>query len=645
MSKVASKAIQTALDVIALALVFIVAFELRFDWSVPRDLMVRCLTLLPYVVAFKYFILHRFDVPRFSWRYIGLREVTRIFQALLAASMVLLVLRIVAIPLSHRFKALGNIWVPVGIILIDFVLAFCAIVGLRAGRRIVAERTKRSHAAIDSDRVPTILVGAGQAGLAVARSLEEHPLKMRVVGFVDDDPMKVGTMVHGIPVLATTAQLTDVARTTQAGQILVTFSRATGKDIRKLRALAEAAGVKLKIIPGIHDIVGGHVNLSRVRDVAIEDLLRRDPIILDETAISEDVRGRVVLVTGAGGSIGSELCRQISRFEPKRLVLLEQAENALFEIHRELIRTSPDLDVVPVIADITDLDRIRTVFRAQRPHFVLHAAAHKHVPMMEWNPGEAVKNNVFGTKTVADVSNEVGVANFVMISTDKAVNPTSVMGATKRVAELYIQSLSSRSQTKFVAVRFGNVLGSAGSVIPIFQDQIARGGPVTVTDPDMRRYFMTIPEASQLVLQAAAMGHGGEIFILDMGEPVRIVDLASDLIRLSGLRPGEDIEIQFTGLRPGEKLFEELSVASENADTTRHPKIFVGKLAPVELTTINEALATFQRDLDRGPDRIRARLAQLVPEYTPPAPTDRPSSEGATADRESIPLFALATRG
>ena len=300
--------------------------------------------------------------------------------------------------------------------------------------------------------------------------------------------------------------------------MLITFAATSGKQIRDLVDLCDRASVKAKIIPGLHEIVGGHVNLSRVRDIAIEDLLRREPVALDDEAISEAIRGRTVLVTGAGGSIGSELCRQICRFSPKRLVLVEQAENALFEIHRELLRAAPEVDLVPVIGDITDERRMRATFTKHAPEIVLHAAAHKHVPMMEYNPGEAIKNNVFGTQTVADISDELGVERFVMISTDKAVNPTSIMGASKRAAELYIQALSARSKTKFVAVRFGNVLGSAGSVIPVFQEQIARGGPLTVTHPEMRRYFMTIPEASQLVLQAATMGDGGEIFILDMGD-------------------------------------------------------------------------------------------------------------------------------
>ncbi len=376
------------------------------------------------------------------------------------------------------------------------------------------------------------------------------------------------------------------------------------------------------------------MNLSRIREVAIEDLLGREPVQLDEDVVSESMRSRVVMVTGAGGSIGSELCRQICRFGPKHLVLVERFENALFEIHRELIAAFPHVLIEPRIADVCDATRMGMVFTEVRPEVVFHAAAHKHVPMMEWNPGEAIKNNVGGTRCVADLADQHGVQRFVLISTDKAVNPTSVMGASKRVAEIYLQALSQRSSTRFVTVRFGNVLGSAGSVVPIFREQIAKGGPLTVTHPEMRRYFMTIPEASQLVLQAGAMGTGGEIFILDMGEPVKIVDLARDLIILSGLRPDEDIEIRFSGLRPGEKLFEELSTAAEDADRTRHPKVFIGRIAPHEWSAVVEAIGSLLELADSTtPERVRTTLKDIVPEYRmPKAPERHDESHRHTAE-------------
>jgi FlaA1/EpsC-like NDP-sugar epimerase len=508
----------------------------------------------------------------------------------------------------------------------DFVLSFCAIVGLRSVWRVFIERQGNRRRAQESEVVTavkrTLLVGAGSAGLLVAKEAEARPqLGVLPVGFVDDDRTKIGTMVHGVPVLGTTSELPEIAHRIRADQVLVTMVDAPGSTVRRLVRSCNEIDLAVKIIPGIHEIVDGKVSLSRARDVAIDDLLGRDPVKLDESAISGDFGGKVVLVTGAGGSIGSELCRQLCRFGVKRLVLLEQAENALFEIHRELIAAYPDLDIVPVIGDITDRARMEVVFQEHRPKVVLHAAAHKHVPMMEWNPGEAVKNNVFGTMCVADLAGEFRAERFVMISTDKAVNPTSIMGATKRVAELYIQSLSGKSTTRYVAVRFGNVLGSTGSVIPIFRQQIAKGGPVTVTHREMRRYFMTIPEASQLVIQAATMGKGGEIFILDMGEPVYVYDLAKDMIRLSGLKPGEDIEIQITGMRPGEKLFEELSVANEAAEKTYHPKIFVGRLAKQSVDALTPKLAALQHGTE-GIELagVRRLLQQIVTEYAPPVP-------------------------
>lgn len=638
MSRMASRAVQVFLDLVALSAAWIGAFLLRFDWSVPASQLQRCVALLPYVVALQYAVLHLLGVPRFSWRYVGLREVSRIFGALTLASLVLLGVRF----LGTRFRAevpfFAHIWAPMGTVAIDFFLGFLGIVGLRATRRIVAERRQAHRVESVVPTVPTMLVGAGAAGLALAKEISSHPeMGIRAVGFLDDDTLKGGSVLHGISVLGTTEDLALHCAKHGATQVLITIAGASGKQVRRLVKLCEAAKLPVKIIPGLQEIVDGRVSLSGARSVAIEDLLRREPVNLDESSISMDFGG-VVVVTGAGGSIGSELCRQVSRFRPRKLILVERAENALFEIHRELTASFPELDIVPALADVTDSARVRAVFDMHRPDVVLHAAAHKHVPLMEWNPGEAVKNNVFGTKCVANIAHEIGVAKFVMISTDKAVNPTSVMGATKRVAELYAQALASRSKTRFVAVRFGNVLGSAGSVIPIFRQQIARGGPVTVTHPEMRRYFMTIPEASQLVLQAATMGKGGEIFILDMGEPVRIVDLAEDLIRLSGLRPGEDIELQFSGIRPGEKLFEELSVAEEAADKTFHPKVFVGRLPKVRIDALLPMLDDLLAVAETGSlETIREQLTKMVPEFAEAA---RPPKSESPAN---LPLLAAVS--
>ena len=425
----------------------------------------------------------------------------------------------------------------------------------------------------------------------VAKEAAARPtMGIRPVGFLDDDRSKMGTVLFGIPVLGNTERLAELCERYQAEQVLVTLAHARGGDVRRIVGLCDAAGLPVKIIPGLHEIVEGQVNLSMIRDVAIEDLLRRDPVKLDTRNIAEFIQDKIVLITGAGGSIGSELCRQVTRFAPTKLVLVERFENALFEIHRELERLSPATDVHPLVGDVCDASRMTQIFEKIRPEVVFHAAAHKHVPMMEINPGEAIKNNVLGTKQIADLAHSHNAESFILISTDKAVNPTNVMGASKRVAELYVQAMASRSSTKFVAVRFGNVLGSNGSVIPVFQEQIRNGGPVTVTHPEMQRYFMTIPEASQLVMEASAIGSGGEVFILDMGQPVRIVDLARDLIRLSGLEPYRDIAIEYTGVRPGEKLFEELATDEERADKTRHEKIFVGRVKGIQWTRVTEGI-------------------------------------------------------
>jgi len=496
-------------------------------------------------------------------------------------------------------------------------------------RRLHGEAQERRARAAGIERHRVLLIGAGEAGVLVAREIANRPdLGLHVVGFLDDDRRKVGTSIGGVTVLGTTRQLGAVAERKRARRALITIANASGPEIRRIVALCRDAELETKIIPGIYEIVGDKVNLSRIREVAIEDLLGREPVQLDEEVVGLSIRSRVVMVTGAGGSIGSELCRQVCRFGPERLVLVERFENALFEIHRELTASFPQVMIEPRIADVCDAHRMDHVFAACRPEVVFHAAAHKHVPMMEWNPGEAIKNNVGGTRIVGDLADKYEVQRFVLVSTDKAVNPTSVMGASKRVAEIYLQALSQRSSTRFVTVRFGNVLGSAGSVIPIFRDQIAKGGPVTVTHPEMRRYFMTIPEACQLVMQAGAMGAGGEIFILDMGEPVKIVDLARDLIVLSGLRPDQDIEIRFSGVRPGEKLFEELSTDAENADRTRHPKVFTGRIKPHEWEVVVRGVEALLELADSvSPERVRTVLGDIVPEYSAARPPTKHDAE------------------
>jgi FlaA1/EpsC-like NDP-sugar epimerase len=438
-----------------------------------------------------------------------------------------------------------------------------------------------------------------------------------VVGLIDDDSVKQGTHIHGIPILGTVEQLPGICEERKIEEIAIAMPSASPKQLRRVIQVCEGTKIRFRTVPSITDIASGKLRVSQIRDVDINDLLGREAVKLDTDLIENFAKGKIILVTGAGGSIGSEMCRQLCNFNPKLLLLVEQAENPLFYIERELRKQFVDVTIKAIICDITDKTRVDEIFREYKPQVVIHAAAHKHVPLMELNAGEAIKNNISGTQIVADAADNYGTANFVMISTDKAVNPTSVMGSSKRIAEMYIQDLSRTSETHFVTVRFGNVLGSEGSVVPIFKKQIAEGGPVTVTHPEMKRYFMTVPEASQLVLQAATMGKGGEIFVLDMGEPVKIVDLARELITLSGFRPGEDIEVTFTGPRSGEKLFEELSIEGEDMQRTRHSKISIWKNIPMERDTlragISELVTIAQTQIY---SEIAQKIKELVPEYT-----------------------------
>jgi FlaA1/EpsC-like NDP-sugar epimerase len=654
--KLASRTGQHLVDLSVLVVVYVASFMLRFEGHPPL-LMVRTLaTTLPYVVALQYGLFLAFGVHRFAWRYVGLSEVGRIGRVVILGVFTLLVTRFLIPKLLVR----GAPWtargvIPISIILSFGVLAFLGIVGVRVLRRMLSER----HEVFDRmpaqrEAVPTMLIGAGRAGVLVAKEIAARPdIGLVAVGFLDDDGDKIGTLMHGIPVLGTSDDVGRHCARTGAKQAVITIASASGKEIRRIAEKCERDRIPVKIVPGLFEIVGGRVNLSRIRPVAIEDLLRREPVTLDEEAIFAVVRGRSVLVTGAGGSIGSELCRQICGFSPKEIVLVEHAENNLFHIERELRARFPGVPLHAYVGDVRDAARIAAIFAERRPHMVFHAAAHKHVSMMEANPCEAIKNNVLGTKLVAELADEYGVSEFVMISTDKAVNPSSVMGASKRAAEIIVQALSQRSKTRFVAVRFGNVLGSAGSVVPIFQEQIAQGGPVTVTHPDMTRYFMTIPEACQLVLEAAAMGKGGEIFVLDMGQPVKILDLARDVIALSGLREGDDIEIQFTGIRPGEKLFEELSLEGEGAERTRHPKVFIGRIKSHPWSEVERHVAQLRGLAEGGnDDRIRPALRDLVPEYSggrlpsPAMPDHATAAEGAGEVPNPLELStASAVRG
>lgn len=640
------RALQIVFDLLALSAALALAFYARFEGTVPEQMLKRLIVQGPYVVALQYALLTAFGIPRFSWRYIGLREAIRIAQAVAAGAGILAVIRLLAGEFLRADGYAQFIYLPYGVIIIDCALALLGVAGIRVARRISTERAEIRRLRPDAkEQVRTLLVGAGRGGVMVAKEITGRPeLGIVPVGFIDDDADKRGSTVHGIPVLGPTADLVRIARERGAKQAIITVANAPGAVVRSISEACQRAGLQVKVIPGLFRLVAGELNLTRIRDVAIEDLLRRDAVVLDDGAIAADLRDRVVVVTGAGGSIGSEICRQVCRFGPKLLLLVERSENALFEVHRDLRENFPDVAVEACLADICDRSRVEELFERHRPSALFHAAAHKHVPMMEWNPREAVANNSLGTRQLADLAHAHDVSVFVMISTDKAINPTSVMGATKRIAELYVQALGRTSSTRFVTVRFGNVLGSNGSVVPIFKEQIARGGPVTVTHPDMKRYFMTIPEACQLVLQASTMGQGGEIFILDMGEPIKIVDLARDLIQLSGF--GEDeIEIAFSGIRPGEKLYEELATLHENAEKTRHPKILIGTSQAAPLDQMQSALSDLASVAQGANDvELRVALQKIVPEYTvTPGDAPRPKADSERFSA-TVPLATASLR-
>jgi FlaA1/EpsC-like NDP-sugar epimerase len=568
---------QFLLDLAVLITAFELAYLLRFDFAIPHSESRAVAMQLAYVVLIQFSMLLLTGVYSFIWRYIGMTEVRPFLNAACLSFVPVLAVRLL---LPRQFVH----WqVPLSVTLMDTVLAFGGVLALRVARRAHYEWIERRQLPGSANRTKgkaVLLIGAGRAGMIAAREiLANSSANLQIKGFVDDDPKKQGSVVHGIRVVGTTADLPQLVRQLDLDHVVITIAKASRRDFRRVLDICERIPVRVRVIPGLYEILSGEVQVSRIRDLQIEDLLGREPVQLEVEEIERFVFNKVVMVTGAGGSIGSELARQVARFRPSAVLLVERAEFALFDIDRELRKACPELMSVPLVADVGDEARMRSIFMTYRPAVVLHAAAHKHVPMMERNLTEAIKNNVLATRSLAELAGECGSEVFVLISTDKAVRPTSVMGASKRVAELVVQDLDRRFTTRYVAVRFGNVIGSAGSVIPIFREQILSGGPVTVTHPAMTRYFMTIPEASQLVLQAGAMGAGGEIFILDMGEPVRILDLAKEAITLSGLRPFQDIDIVFTGIRPGEKLFEELEITEEQMSKTRHPKIFIGKIA------------------------------------------------------------------
>lgn len=602
-----------ALQVAIVVLSFWGAFALRFDFRIPPASQQKFFEVLPLLLVIKLGVFWWLGLFRGWWRYVSMADLLVIFKANSLASLLLLL---------YAFLMYRGTNMPRSVLVLDWVFCFLLISGVRFVTRALREHYLPMPARRHEPRSRLLVVGAGDAGQMIAREIRLNPtLNLEIVGFVDDDPRKRKQSFQGFPVLGKLRRIGRICQEQAVDEIVIAIPSASGKDLRHIVELCQTTGVKFKTLPGVGQLIDGKISIQQVKDVELEDLLGREPVKLDLSRIEAFLRGKRVLVSGAGGSIGSEICRQVARFQPKKIVLFENAETPLFQIERELRTKFPDLRIVPIVGDIRFKARVEAIFDEFLPEVVFHAAAYKHVPMMECNPAEAANNNVRGTRIIADAAHQFKVERFVMISTDKAVNPTNVMGASKRAAELYVQALAKRSRTNFVTVRFGNVLGSNGSVIPIFKEQIAKGGPVTVTDPEVTRFFMTIPEASQLVLQAGSMGKGGEIFLLDMGEPVKIVKLAEELIQLSGYRPYEDIEIAFTGLRPGEKLYEELLLAGEGVQPTCHEKIMVARAAECDeavLVRQIEELYQLARAMDLT--GVVAKLREMVPEFQPTSP-------------------------
>lgn len=597
-------------DLLALLAATPLAFLLHYDFTLPQEILRPLLlaTLLLAAIKMLFYSSNRFHAR--PWSQTGFRD-------LLALAQLLLLSTGVALAVSLLFRA--QLGVSPALVLLDGLLAFLLLAGLRAVSRGQHERQVGRSSAQRQTYKRVLVIGAGEAGTLLARELRRHPeTRLLPVAFLDDDPGKQGQRIAGVPVLGVVNDVGRVLASHGIDQVLISMPSQPGQTIRKVVDAIHTADpdISYKIIPGMYELLSGRVGIKRVREVEIEDLLGRAPVRLDDDSISGYLRGRRIMITGAGGSIGSELIRQICRFKPAELILFGHGENSIHSLERELERDWPDVPYRSVIGAIQNGSRLEYIFTRFKPDVVFHAAAHKHVPLMELNPEEAIFNNVIGSRNLVELALKFGISHFVNISTDKAINPTSVMGASKRVVEMLVQDAAQRvapGQT-FVSVRFGNVLGSRGSVIPVFRSQIQAGGPVTVTHPDMVRFFMTIPEASQLVLQAAGQGNNGETYILNMGEPVRIVDLARDLIRLSGFEPDVDIPVLFTGIRPGEKLFEELMTAEEQSRVTAHEKIFVAHSEQIGHDKLVNLVAGLKAAaLDHEHEQIRQILQDAVP--------------------------------
>lgn len=599
------------MDTMSIVIASFAAIYIRFDFqfnAIPKEYMAKFEYILPFNIGFTILFFVIWKLYKSVWRYASATEMLNIVFATCCASVAQFVL-----------CQLTNQKMPRSYYIIYLFLLFAMTCGIRFSYRILRIiNMKRTEIAQKKTGNNVMLIGGGAAANAILKEAESSQfVSMNIKCIIDDNPGCHGKFLRGVPIVGGREKIADAVGQYSIDEIIFAIPSASNKVRKEILDICKETGCKLRTLPGIYQLINGDVSVSKLKEVEIEDLLGRDPIQINTEEVLNSVRNRVILVTGGGGSIGSELCRQIAAHHPKQLIILDIYENSVYEIQQELLRKYPELNQVVLIASVRNTARIEKIFETYHPDIVYHAAAHKHVPLMETSPNEAIKNNVFGTYKTAQAAARCGVKKFVLISTDKAVNPTNIMGASKRICEMVIQMMNHMAETNFVAVRFGNVLGSNGSVIPLFKRQIAAGGPVTVTDPNIIRYFMTIPEAVSLVLQAGAYAKGGEIFVLNMGEPVKILDLATNLIKLSGYKPGEDIEIKFTGLRPGEKMYEELLMNEEGLKETANKMIFIGKPIEFDEEEFRRQLDLLEQEAVNEDGDIRKEVMKIVPTYHP----------------------------
>lgn len=596
-------------DIIAIQLAAFLAILTRFEFRIHTIEPLFIDTLVHYAVLNTFCSICIFAAYRMYstlWSFASIMDFFNVVKAVLISSVFQFIgIHMLAWPIPRSFIVLYIGWLGIAAVFPRMMIRI-----LRGGRRIPLQT-------IGKQAIPVMLIGAGEAGSIILQEFKNSKfVEKEIVCVIDDDPKKWGTFIHGVPVVGGRRKITQSVVRFGIQEIVLAIPTLKPHERKNIINICQQTGCKMSTLPGIYQLINCDVKVSMLRDVQIEDLLGREAVRTDLESIMSYVKDQKGMVTGGGGSIGSELCRQIADDQPKQLIIIDNYENAAYELQMELGRKHPELDVIVLIVSVQNRRKIREIFEQYKPDLVFHAAAHKHVPLMEYSPCEAIKNNVFGTMNVASEANRSGVKRMVLISTDKAVRPTNIMGASKRICEMVIQTYNQRSKTEYVAVRFGNVLGSNGSVVPLFKQQIREGGPVTVTHPDIIRYFMTIPEAVSLVLQAGAYAQGGEIFILDMGEPVKILDLAENMIRLSGLVPGEDIEIKFTGLRPGEKLYEELLIDDDNKKETANKRIFIGQPIKIDEAEFDEKMKELEKATFSEDENIRQVVKKLVPEYT-----------------------------